>query len=149
MCNSLHLYIHPEGQIEYPLKLVNFLERALLLLFPGVTKKPCGLFFDYTHTHTHTPVHHTYIHKNVTHTLHRHMHMSHTQTRHTHTLVSHIYTLCHGNTSEHTHVPQHMSTSTMIRTPFTSCLSGPFAHVGMLTSFTDGSTAINKCHRSS
>ena len=65
MCNSLHLYIYPEGQIEYPLKLVNFLERALLLLFPGVTKKPCGLFFDYTHTHkhvTHTHLCHTYTH---------------------------------------------------------------------------------------
>ena len=132
---------------------MSFLERTLLLLLPGITKKPCGLFLDYTHTHTHThthmPVHHTCIHVNVTHTLDTCRHMSHTQTRHTHTLMSHIYTLCHGNTCEHIHVPRHMSTSTMTHTPFTSCLSGPFAHVGMLTSFSDGSTAINKRHRSS
>ena len=150
-CNYLHLYIYPEGQIEYPLELVSFLERTLLLLLPGITKKPCGLFLDYTHTHTHTHACTSHIHTRECHTHVRHMqtYVTHTNTSHTHTLMSHIYTLCHGNTCEHTHVPRHMSTSTMTHTPFTSCLSGPFAYVGMLTSFSDGSTAINKRHRSS
>ena len=60
--------------------------------------------------------------------------------------MSHTY-VCHRDTRVHTHVPQHVSTSTMIHTPFTSCLSGLFAHIGMLTSVNDGSIAINQCHK--
>ena len=139
MCNYLCLYIYPEGQTDYPLEWVNFLERALLLLLRGVIKKPCGLFLDCTHTHT--PVHHTYIHMNVTHMLHARKYSSHTNTSHTRMSHKHTYVT---DTHVHTHVPQHVSTSTMIHTPFSSCLSGPFAHIGMLTSVNDGSTAINQ-----
>ena len=92
MCNSLHLYIYPEGQIEYPLKLVNFLERALLLLFPGVTKKPCGLFFDYTHTHTHTRLYITHTYTRMSHTRYTDTCICHTHKHVTHTHLCHTYT---------------------------------------------------------
>ena len=91
MCNSLHLYIHPEGQIECPLKLVNFLERALVLLLPGATKKPCGLFFDYTLTHTHACTSHIHTQECHTHVTQTHAYVTHTNTSHTHTCVTHIH----------------------------------------------------------
>lgn len=96
MCDYVHLSIYPEGQIEYRVELVNFLERALLLL-PAVTKKPCGLFLGYTHRHTNTHVYHTYIryecHTRYTDTC---KHVTHKHVTHAH--VCRTYTLCHGNT---------------------------------------------------
>lgn len=144
-CDYLHLSIYPEGQIEYPVELVNFLERALLLL-PDVTKKPCGLFLDYTHRHTntHTCISHIHTHECHTHYTDTCKHVTHKHVTRMHTYVTHIVMEIHVNT----HVPQHMSTSIMIRTPFASCLSGRLAHSGMLPSFNDGSAAINECHRS-
>ena len=91
-CNYLHLYIYPEGQIEYPLELVSFLERTLLLLLPGITKKPCGLFLDYTHTHTHACTSHIHTRECHTHVRHMQTYVTHTNTSHTHTHLCHTYT---------------------------------------------------------
>ena len=96
------------------------------------------------HTHTHTHPGTSHIH---THECHRHATCTQVLITHKHvTRMSHTY-VCHRVTRVHTHVPQHVSTSTMIHTPFTSCLSGLFAHIGMLTSVNDGSIAINQCHK--
>ena len=95
----------------------------------------------HTHAHTHAHPGTSHIHTHECHT-----HVTRTQVFTTHKHVTHV---CHTHTyvtdtHVHTHVPQHVSTSTMIHTPFSSCLSGPFAHIGMLTSVNDGSTAINQ-----
>ena len=97
----------------------------------------------HTHAHTHAHPGTSHIHTHECHT-----HVTRTQVSITHKHVTHTYVTqthaCHRDTHVHTHVPQHVSTSTMIHTPFSSCLSGPFAHIGMLTSVNDGSTAINQ-----
>ena len=51
----------------------------------------------HTHTHTHIPVRHTYIHMNVTDTLHArkyssHTNMSHVCHTHTYVIEIHVYT---------------------------------------------------------
>lgn len=91
MCDYLHLSIYPEGQIEYPVELVNFLERALLLL-PDVTKKPCGLFLDYTHRHTntHTCISHIHTHECHTHYTDTCKHVTRKHVTRMHTYVTHI-----------------------------------------------------------
>lgn len=90
-CDYLHLSIYPEGQIEYPVELVNFLERALLLL-PDVTKKPCGLFLDYTqrHTDTHTCISHIHTHECHTHYTDTCKHVTHKHVTRMHTCHTHI-----------------------------------------------------------
>lgn len=121
MCDYLHLSIYPEGQIEYPVELVNFLERALLLL-PDVTKKPCGLFLDYTHRHTntHTCISHIHTHECHTHYTDTCKHVTHKHVTRMHTYVTH--TLCQGNTREHTctsaYEHKHHDTYSLRQLPF-------------------------------
>lgn len=121
MCDYVHLSIYPEGQIEYRVELVNFLERALLLL-PAVTKKPCGLFLGYTHRHTNTHTCLSHIHTHECHTRYTDTckHVTHKHVTHAH--VCRTYTLCHGNTREHTRTSayehKHLDTYSLRQLPF-------------------------------